>query len=180
MNADTLYENKYRHDGDPQDADICLLYNGSYLHGHYLACVRTNGTNFVLGVPELAEGYSRVEDRIERRLRNDYMWTEEGDDEIMAIPVSLYASLLNKAEKYDKLIAKMKEVEGEPSRSTGGALPRLPQLPSNIGGGGDLPPGPPPPPQGASGSKVRRDPGDPTTRKVGVCMKQKKNSCLRN
>ena len=112
LNADTLYENKYRHDGDPQDADICLLYNGSYLHGHYLACVRTNGTNFLLGVNELAEGYSRVEDRIERRLRNDYMWAEEGDDEIMAIPVSLYASLLNKAEKYDQLIAKMKEVEG--------------------------------------------------------------------
>ena len=70
------------------------------------------------------------------------MWAEEGDDEIMAIPVSLYASLLNKAEKYDQLIAKMKEVEGEPSRSTGsigGTLPRLPQLPSNIGGGGDPP-----------------------------------------
>ena len=167
LNADTLYENKYRHDGDPQDADICLLYNGSYLHGHYLACVRTNGTNFLLGVPELAEGYNRVEDRIERRMRNDYMWAEEGDEEIMAIPVSLYASLLNKAEKYDQLIAKMKEVEGEPSRSTGGALPRLPQIPSNIGGGGD-PPGPPPPPQGGSGAaKVRRDPGDPTTRKKG-------------
>ena len=140
LNADTLYENKYRHDGDPQDADICLLYNGSYLHGHHLACVRTNGTNFLLGVPELAEGYNRVEDRIERRMRNDYMWAEEGDEEIMAIPVSLYASLLNKAEKYDQLIAKMKEVEGEPSRSTGGALPRLPQIPSNIGGGGDPPP----------------------------------------
>ena len=26
LNADTLYENKYRHDGDPQNADICLLY----------------------------------------------------------------------------------------------------------------------------------------------------------
>ena len=113
------------------------IHNGSYLHGHYLACVRTNGTNFLLGVPELAEGYNREEDRIERRLRNDYMWAEEGDDEIMAIPVSLYASLLNKAEKYDQLIAKIKEVEGEPSRSTGGALPRLPQLPLNIGGGGD-------------------------------------------
>ena len=116
---------------------------------------------------ELAEGYNRVEDRIERRMRNDYMWAEEGDEEIMAIPVSLYASLVNKAEKYDQLIAKMKEVEGEPSRSTGGALPRLPQIPSNIGGGGD-PPGPPPPPQGGSGAaKVRRDPGDPTTRKKG-------------
>ena len=40
------------------------------------------------------------------------MWAEEGDDEIMAIPLSLYALLLNKAEKYDQLIAKMKEVEG--------------------------------------------------------------------
>ena len=108
------------------------------------------------------------------------MWAEEGDEEIMAIPVSLYASLLNKAEKYDQLIAKMKEVEGEPSRSTGGALPRSPQIPSNIGIGGD-PPGPPPPPQGGSGAaKVRRDPGDPTTRKVGVSMKQKKISYLRN
>ena len=101
--------------------------------------MRTNGSNFLLGVPELAEGYNRVEDRLERRLRSDYMWAEESDEEIMAIPVSLYASLVNKAEKYDQLIAKMKEVEGEPSRSTGGALPRLPQLPSNIGGGGDPP-----------------------------------------
>ena len=142
--------------------------------------MRTNGTNFLLGVPELAEGYNRVEDRIERRLRNDYMWSEEGDDEIMAIPVSLYASLLNKAEKYDQRIAKMKEVEGEPSRRTDGALPRLPQLSLNIGGGGD-PPGPPPlhkveVVQRLGGIQVIQ----PQERKVGVCMKQKKKSYLRN
>ena len=157
------------------------IHNGSYLHGHYLACVRTNGTNFLLGVPELAEGYNRVEDRIERRMRNDYMWAEEGDEEIMAIPVSLYASLLNKAEKYDQLIAKMKEVEGEPSRSTGGALtqvtsiaikywwrwrPPLVLLPLH------------------KVEVVQRLGGiqviQPQERKVGVCMKQKKNSYLRN
>ena len=108
------------------------------------------------------------------------MWNEQGDEEIMAIPVSLYASLVNKAEKYDQLIAKMKEVEGEPSRSTGGALPRLPQLPSNIGGGGD-PPGPPPlhkveVVQRLGGIQVIQ----PQERKVGVCMKQKKNSYLRS
>ena len=122
----------------------------------------------------MAEGYNRVEDRIERRMRNDYMWAEEGDEEIMAIPVSLYASLLNKAEKCDQLIAKMKEVEGEPSRSTGGALPRLPQIPSNIGGGGD------PPPQSSSPSTrwkwcCKRLGGiqviQPQERKVGVSMK---------
>ena len=96
MQIPCIKTNTDRHDGDPQDADICLLYNGSYLHGHYLACVRTNGTNFLLGVPELAEGYSRVEDRIERSLKNDYTWAEEGDDAIMAIPINLYASLLNK------------------------------------------------------------------------------------
>ena len=74
----------------------------------------------------------------------------------------------------------LKEVEGEPSRSTGGALPRLPQLPLNIGGCGD-------PPvllplhkvevvQRLGGIQVIQ----PQERKVGVCMKQKKNSCLRN
>ena len=162
LQADTLYQNKYRHDGDPQEADICLLYNGSYLHGHYLACVRTNGTNFLLGIPEMAEGYNRVQDRIERRLRNDFMWSEEGDDEIMAIPVSLYAKLLDKAEKYDKIIERMKEVEGLPTRS-GGDLPRLPQLPQSTGGDPPPPPPPPPPP----GKGVRRDPGDPKTRKKG-------------
>ena len=31
----------------------------------------------------------------------------------------------------------------------------------------EIPLGPPPPPQGGSGAKVRRHPGDPTTRKKG-------------
>ena len=72
IHADTFYQTKIRHQGTPYNADIVLVFNGSYHHAHYIATVRTNGENFILGIPEKCEGYERDKDRVERAKRKEF------------------------------------------------------------------------------------------------------------
>ena len=128
INADTLYRTNIRHDGLPQEADFVLLFNGNYVNGHYVSCLRTDGKNFIIGVPEEGPGYDRGGDRIERKMREDYDWQEDGEEEMVCIQMSLYKTLLHKAEQCDKMkkIADEKEAEGE-------GLPRFPSLDPDAG-----------------------------------------------
>ena len=164
ISADTLYRTNIRHDGLPDETDFVLLFNGNYVNGHYVSCLRTDGKNFIIGVPEEGPGYSREGDRIERKLRGDYGLIKDGEEEMVCVPMSLYNSLIYKAEQYDKMkkIADEKEAEGRENRG----LPPLPRLDpddgrkksrgdrrddDDSGGGG--------------GAGVVGDPKDPTTRK---------------
>ena len=64
--ADTFYQVKYHHDDAACYADIVLLYNGHYVHGHYIATVHACGDNFLIGIPHRPdEGYDRDTDRME-------------------------------------------------------------------------------------------------------------------
>ena len=116
-------------------------------------------------MPEEGHGYTREGDRIERKLRGDYDWKKDGEEEMVCVPMSLYKSLIYKAEQYDKMkqIADEKEAEGGGDQ---GGLPPLPRLDlddgrkkgrsdrrddDDNGGGG--------------GAGEVGDPKDPTTRK---------------
>ena len=79
-------------------------------------------------MPEEGPSYNRVGDRIERKMRGDYDWQEDGEEEMVCIQRSLYKKLLHKAEQYDKMkkIADEKEDEGE-------GLPRFPSLDPDAG-----------------------------------------------
>ena len=175
IHADTFYQTKIRHDGHPNHADIVLVFNASYHHGHYITTVRTNGENFILGIPEKHECYDRDSDRVERAKRKEFDWCEEGEKELVVVPLEVYKMLIYKSEQYDKMVELAKkptpDLESQPE-------PRLPSLdPDNEatrkGSGG-----------GGSASKkrkdkdkddnddddddddgVERDPADPTTRK---------------
>ena len=103
INADNLYRTDIRHEGLPQDADIVLLFNANYINGHYVSCLKTDGTNFMIGIPEVGEGYRRNTDRIERKLRGDHDWIEDGEEELICIPMSIYRKLIYKSEQYDKM-----------------------------------------------------------------------------
>ena len=168
INADTLYRTNIRHKGLPQDADICVMFNGNYITGHYVSCLKTNGQNFIIGIPKEGPGYRRETDRIERKMRGDYDRKKDGEEDLMVIPISVYKTLVHKAEQYDK----MKKIADEESRHTGGdgGVPPLPRLGtddgdqrrgSGGGGKGDGPDGG----QGGGGVSVERDPKDPTTKK---------------
>ena len=165
VHADTFFESKLRHNGDLFNADIVVLFNGSYLHGHYISCVRTNGENFIIANPERDPDYNRESDRLERAQRQDFTWREEGEAEIMMLPMEVYNMLFYKAQEYDKFIALAKKKPVGMS-SQPPAHPKLPSLqpdddPKGGGGGGkkdggdddDEDPGPP------------GDPSDPTTKK---------------
>ena len=52
ISADTLYRTNIRHKGLPQDADIVVMFNGNYVTGHYVSCLKTNGENFIIGIPK--------------------------------------------------------------------------------------------------------------------------------
>ena len=172
ISADSLFRTHIRHNGLPQDADIVVLFNGHYYMGHYVSCLKTNGENFMIGIPKEGPGYKREQDRIERKLRGDYDVKKPGEDDLMVIPVSVYAQLVHKAGEYDK----MKKIADEEARPTGGdgGVPPLPRLDPDderrrgIGGSGgdgrgDGDDG------GAGGGgaatvSVERDPKDPTTK----------------
>ena len=169
INADNLYRTDIRHEGLPQDADIVLLFNANYINGHYVSCLKTDGTNFMIGIPEVGEGYRRNTDRIERKLRGDHDWMEDGEEELICIPMSIYRKLIYKSEQYDKMkeIADEMEVEREDEGEEGGDLPPLPRMPDDkrpegkkggkADGKGDD--------GGGSGGVVVGDPKDPKTRK---------------
>ncbi|MCG8625967.1 MAG: hypothetical protein MJE68_28720, partial [Proteobacteria bacterium] len=110
INADTLYQTKIRHDGLPQEADICVLFNANYVTGHYISCLKTSGENFIIGIPKEGPGYKRGVDRVERSRRRDYDWKGDEEDELIAIPLNLYKELVHKAEQFDKMKA---SAEGE-------------------------------------------------------------------
>ena len=173
IHADTFYQTKIRHQGTPYNADIVLVFNGSYHHAHYIATVRTNGENFILGIPEKCEGYERNKDRVERAKRKEFDWKEEGEDELVVIPMEIYKMLVYKSEQYDKMVELAKkptpDLEKEPE-------PRLPSLDPDAGSRSASKP--------SAGSKRKdngkggdddddndddedddRDPADPTTRK---------------
>ena len=175
IHADNFYQTRIRHDGHPNEADIVIVFNASYHHGHYITTVRTNGENFILGIPEKHECYDRSSDRVERAKRKEFDWCEEGEQELVMVPMEVYKMLIYKSEQYDKMVELAKEptpdMEGQPE-------PRLPSLNPDDGGRSKGSGG------GGSASKkrkekekdddddddddedgVERDPSDPTTRK---------------
>ena len=170
ISADSLYRTNIRHKGLPQDADIVVLFNGHHIMGHYVSCIKTNGENFMIEIPKEGPGYNRQTDRIERKLRGDYDVKKDGEDDLMVIPVSVYAQLVHKAEQYDK----MKKIADEEARHTGGdggvpPLPHLPRInpddPDNRGcGDGGRGGGPGGPDGGGGAGAVVRDPKNPKTR----------------
>ena len=176
LHADGFFETKIRHTGDLYTADIIVLFNGSYVHGHYISVVRTNGQNFIIGKPERDQDYDRESDRLERFQRQDFIWREEGEEEIIMVPMDIYNMLFYKSQEYDKIV----ELAKKPVPNLGEAaqaprpddLPKLPSLDTdkddgNKGGKGG---------KGGRGGKGRRpddddddqqpgDPSDPTTKR---------------
>ena len=130
IHADNFFHTTIRHKGDPFNADIVIVFNASYFHGHYISCLRTNGENFIIGSPERDAEYDRGLDRVERVRRQDFDWMEEGEGEMMVVPMEVYKMLIYKAEQYDKVVELAKEptpdLEGEPE-------PRLPSLQPHSG-----------------------------------------------
>ena len=47
--ANNFTQVKFCHDVAACQADIVLLYNGHYVHGHYIATVHAAGDNFLIG-----------------------------------------------------------------------------------------------------------------------------------
>ena len=103
IHADNFYQTKNRHKGGPFNADIVLVFNASYHHAHYIATVRTNRENFILGIPEKADGYERSKDRVERAKRKEFDWKEEGEQELVVVLLDIYKMLVYKSEQYDKM-----------------------------------------------------------------------------
>ena len=103
ISANTFYQTKIRYDGPAQGADIAILFNGNYILGHYVSCLKTNGSHFIIGIPEEGPGYIRMTDRVERKKRGDYDWFDEGDEEMVYIPLNMYMELKKKADKYDQI-----------------------------------------------------------------------------
>ena len=88
---------KFRHDVAACQADIVLLYNGHYVHGHYIATVHAAGDNFLIGRVHKDEvGYDRDTDKLERQHRSDFDWQEEGDNAMVTIPLDSYNALTSK------------------------------------------------------------------------------------
>ena len=123
----------------------------------------------LLEFPKEDPGYRRETDRIERKMRGDYDRKKDDEEELMVIPISVYKTLVHKAEQYNKM-KKIAEEEGD-DVGGGGQIPPLPRLnpddnpPRGSGGsrkgdGGDDDHG-----GGAGAVAVERDPKDPTTKK---------------
>ena len=47
--ANNFHHVKFHHDVAACQADIVLLHNGYYVHGHYIATVHSAGDNFLIG-----------------------------------------------------------------------------------------------------------------------------------
>ena len=47
--ANNFHQVKFHHDVAACQADIVLLHNGHYVHGHYIATVHSTGDNFLIG-----------------------------------------------------------------------------------------------------------------------------------
>ena len=118
ISANTFYQTKIRHDGPAQGADIVVLFNGNYILGHYVSCLKTNGSHFIIGIPEEGPGYLRMTDRVERSKRGDFDWQDEGDVELCYIPLDVYLQLREKADKYDKIMAITSQDPGDPALPT--------------------------------------------------------------
>ena len=171
IHADTFNRTNFRFEGALTGADITLVFNCNYLRGHYIGCVRTDGTNFVIATPQKDADYVRVIDRVERCKRSDYNWEEGEEDRLISIPENLYKMLCYKAEQFDKMADLAKKPTPDLQNEPEPPLPSLPD-PDNI-------PTPSKRGKGSSGSKRRRkddddddddddderDPADPTTRK---------------
>ena len=143
--------------------------------------MKTDGKNFIIGVPEIGEGYRRNTDRIERKLRGDYDWRQKGEErklrgdydwrqkgeeEMVCIPLTLYKKLVYKSEQYDKMkeIAEEMEVEREDDDDD---VPQLPRMPDDKRGGGKKggKGGDGKGDDGGGSGAVIGDPKDPTTKK---------------
>ena len=122
--ADTFYQTRVRHDGPCQGADICVLFNGNYVLGHYISCLKVDGSHFIIGIPEEEPGYNRWTDRVERKGRADYDWRDKDEEELAYLTLSQFMELRVKADKYDK----MKSIAEEGLEENGGDLPPLPTL----------------------------------------------------
>ena len=179
IHADHFFQTKIRHDGQVKEADIILVFNASYHHGHYITTVRTNGENFILGIPEKHECYDRSSDRVERAKRKEFDWAEEGEQELVVLPMDIYKMLMYKSEQYDKMVELAKKPTPDLDTQPEPRLPTLnPDDPGVSRGTGT----------GSGGSRNRkddkgddgngdddddddnndgeeRDPSDPTTRK---------------
>ena len=95
--ANNFHQVKFRHDVAACQADIVVLYNGHYVHGHYIATVHAAGDNFLIGqVHKDEEGYDRDTDKMERQHRLDYDWQEEGDNPMVTLPLDSYNALTTK------------------------------------------------------------------------------------
>ena len=104
IHADNFYQTKIRHQGDTYNADIVMVFNASYLHAHYITCIRTNGENFIVGIQKEDEEYDWSLDRVERAKRKNFDWEEEGEHDLMVIPMDVYKMLVYKSEEYDKMM----------------------------------------------------------------------------
>ena len=154
--ANNFTQVKFRHDVAACQADIVLLYNGHYVHGHYIATVHAAGDNFLIGQVHKDEvGYDRDTDKMEWQHRSDFDWQEEGDNAMVTIPLDSYNALtskygtegvtligrreydilLQKAEMYDK-IKKVYEEGGNIEETLSGDAQNIP-LPSLGGNNGD-------------------------------------------
>ena len=154
--ANNFTQVKFRHDVAACQADIVLLYNGHYVHGHYIATVHAAGDNFLIGRVHKDEvGYDRDTDKMERQHRSDFDWQEEGDNAMVTIPLDSYNALtskygtegvtligkreydilLRKAEMYDK-IKKVYDEGGNIEETLTGDAQNIP-LPSLGGNTGD-------------------------------------------
>ena len=154
--ANNFTQVKFRHDVAACQADIVLLYNGHYVHGHYIATVHAAGDNFLIGRVHKDEvGYDRDTDKMERQHRNDFDWQEEGDNAMVTIPLDSYNALtskystegvtlirkreydilLQKAEMYDK-IKRVYDEGGNIEETLTGDAQNIP-LPSLGGNTGD-------------------------------------------
>ena len=154
--ANNFTQVKFHHDVVACQADIVLLYNGHYVHGHYIATVHAAGDNFLIGRVHKDEvGYNRDTDKMERQHRLDFDWQEEGDNAMVTIPLDSYNALtskygtegvtlirkreydilLQKAEMYDK-IKNIYEEGGNIEETLSGDAQNIP-LPSLGGNTGD-------------------------------------------
>ena len=133
--ANNFHQVKFHHDVAACQADIVLLHNGHYVHGHYIATVHSAGDNFLIGwVHKDEAGYDRDTDKMEQQHWLDFDWQEEGDNPMVTIPLDSYNALttkygtegvtligkreydilLRKAEMYDKIKRFM--MKGETSK----------------------------------------------------------------
>ena len=118
IHADNFYQTRIRHKGDPFNAAIALVFNASYHHAYYITTVRTNGKYFILGIPEKDDGYDRSVDRVERVKRKDFDWKEEGEQELVVIPMDVCKMMVYKCDQYDKMVQLAKKTNTRDGQRT--------------------------------------------------------------